>query len=172
MQRRSFLGAMLAAFAAPAIAKSGVLMPIKPLAPSGYAISDGGLLVPEAFAGPMIRLYTAAGILLASIPLSKQQEAMFDYGRAVAMDFSGQGSVVQTGMASRFELELGPGMLKTGEVGPAGGFNLDNKALVVGQDITIPAMGVRMPQHRQLDPDVYSRRIIVPGEPFDDDDEL
>jgi hypothetical protein len=49
MQRRSFLGAVLASFAAPAIVKASSLMQVR--APGGFKASDGGLLVPDAFCG-------------------------------------------------------------------------------------------------------------------------
>lgn len=43
MNRRGFLGAILASMAAPAIVRAGVLMPIKPV--DGYFV--GGIFVPD-----------------------------------------------------------------------------------------------------------------------------
>lgn len=47
MQRRSFLGAVLASFTAPAIVKASSLMQVR--APGGFKASEGGLLVPDPF---------------------------------------------------------------------------------------------------------------------------
>lgn len=144
MQRRSFLGAMLAAFTAPAIITDGiareVLMPVH--APPGYAMSDGGVLMPANFVGPMLKLFTAAGILLAEVQLSKKQESLFDYGRIVSLDLAGQAGVVATGHAARYELELAEGLRHCGKVGE-GGLHLNNNALTVGQLVAINNMSVR-----------------------------
>lgn len=142
MQRRGFLGAMLAAMAAPAVMTSaierGILMPVQPKiwTPSENVIES------SVYDGPMLRLFSAGGIMLASIPLTKQQQAMFDYGRKVSMDFSGAGNVIATGMAARYELDISPTLRQKGMVGQGGGLQLSSEALVVGQDVTIPSMTV------------------------------
>lgn len=153
MKRRGFLGAMLASFTAPYVMANaierGVIMPVQPKVwtPSENVIET------SVYDGPMIRLYTAGGILLASIPLNERQQALFDYGRKVGMDFTGQGGVIASGIADRYELDLGADRRMNGKVGD--GFRMDNTALVVGQDINIPAMNVmvpkggRLPQHGQ-----------------------
>lgn len=179
--RRGFLGAMLAAMTAPYAMSNGVargiLMPGKPLvelpAPKaqGFTESEGGVLVPDNFAGPMLKLFTAAGILLAEIPLNQRQQALFDYGRSVAMDFTGQGGVIASGMAARYELDLSPERRVKGVVGIEGNLRLDNAALVTGQCITIPALGVL--DHKRLNPmsdrhTLFDRKIITDGGGFND----
>lgn len=151
MQRRSFLGAMLAAFAAPAVMSSaierGVLMPApkkiwtpgdEMLMPDNFA----GVLMPANFAGPMLKLFTASGILLAEVQMSKKQESLFDYGRIVALDLVGQAGVVATGHAARYELELAEGLRHCGKVGE-GGLHLNSNALTAGQLVSINNMSVR-----------------------------
>lgn len=149
MKRRSFLGAMLASFTAPYVMSGGlgrgILMPGK--ATPAFAMSDGGVLVPSNFVGPMLRLFTEAGILLASIPLSKQQQALFDYGRSVSMNFAGHGDVIRTGVAARYEVDLSDDVRHKGEVNQ-GNFPLQSTAFVVGQNVTIPSMLVSGPQAR------------------------
>lgn len=172
--RRGFLGAMLAAMTAPYVmtnaVERGVLMPVQPKiwTPSENVIES------SVYDGPMIRLFTAGGILLATIPLNERQQALFDYGRRVGMDFTGKGGVIATGMAARYELDLGQDRRIKGDVGANGGFQLDNRALVVGQDINIPAMQVMVPQHslrRFEKPWVFTEREeLFDDEPFDDDE--
>lgn len=175
LKRRSFLGAMLASFTAPYVmadaVKRGTIM--VPAPPKIILPGDGGILMPANFTGPMIKLFTAAGILLAEIPLNERQQALFDYGRSVAMDFSGQGDAVASGMATDFELALSKDRRIKGKVGNE--LRLNNAALVTGQCIEFPALGIIDHKH-VMDPrwprtELFDREIIKRESGYSYDDE-
>lgn len=142
MKRRGFLGAMLAAATAPFVMSSaierGVLMP----APRKvWMPGDDSLLVPDIHRGAMLKIFTAAGTLLATIPMSEPRVEKFDYGHAmgIALD-GGTGDVIASGVASSFEL-VGVGAAGNikGSVGP-GGLVLDSRHVVTGANITVSKM--------------------------------
>lgn len=156
MQRRSFLGAMLAAMVAPAVVKASSLMPIHA---DRFKESDGGLLVPkelsdmeigrfesmrvieESLVGPRLDIFTAAGVLLATIPMGAPQVQEMDFGRLKEMRLEGgTGVVLATGTAERFELKGTP-MDVSGVVG-RNGLSLSSANLLAGSDLTMIQFGV------------------------------
>lgn len=91
MQRRSLLGIMLAACAAPAFVKASSLMPI--YVPSKKIIVPADVLVP---AGPgVLRIYNGDGVVLASLGLAPRGAASLG-----KINFESQGEIAQSGVAS------------------------------------------------------------------------
>lgn len=153
MQRRSFLGAVLASFAAPAIAKSGVLMPVKSIIVPEWPpfARPGGLLVPEeagealrdAILGPKVDLFDAAGRLLATIRMREMNVREFDYGQVKAASFNGgHGRIEETGRAERFRLSGAGEFDMEGAVGP-GGLALNTTDLYGGDCISMTNFELR-----------------------------
>lgn len=129
MERRSFLASMLAAAAAPAFVRGGVLMPIKPV------IWTPPTLAEMLGATGVIRIMTEGGMLLASVPNNWRgagdKQASYD----------GIGTVIGTGTAARFEMLNSRGEVvmkgKSGGPGSGAGFILDNAALSMGCSLQV-----------------------------------
>jgi hypothetical protein len=80
MDRRGFLGSMLAACVAPAIVRADSLMRIAQ--PSGWTLSAGNIAIPTA--PGKLQLFDGAGILMAEIDLAfqgRESAGGYDYDR-------------------------------------------------------------------------------------------
>lgn len=138
MRRRGFLGAMLAACAAPAIiTRPGVLMPVR----------AARILVP---AGPRLVIYSGLPATLQQIPgLPLAALALPDNWLSAAMGgraevVGGQAQVEGTGVASHFRIFGADGKpMVSGLVsGPGGGGDLvlDNAHLALGQTVNLTGL--------------------------------
>lgn len=139
MQRRSFLASILAACAAPAIARSGVLMPIKPAIWVPPTITQ--VVEHEEPHMPTIKIYSgrqpqsindpARGMLLAEIPM----ELSMGLG---SFEARGKGIAQALGTAAWFELTRNGKAAMRGSVSVTGGggdMKLSHGQVVPGQHI-------------------------------------
>jgi hypothetical protein len=149
MNRRSFLGSIFAAATAPAFVKIGSLMAPRvpsialPVAdwPGGpFDMSRGVLTLydgakpataAEAVGVPLMRLFNAAGAVLANLPLTKEPAS----GGVVT--FGAAGVAHAADETARFEiLDAGGKWMVRGD---ASDLNMDNRHLGVGQQVRISA---------------------------------
>jgi hypothetical protein len=150
MQRRSFLGAMLAAMVAPAVVKASSLMPIHA---DRFKESDGGLLVPKEFSDMEIGRFESMRVINDSIVKSQGVLELFSAGGTllatmsvgavpgVALDssFSGRGNVIASGIADNFRVNVG-GVEHAGKVsvfGQPGDLQLSNDCVCAGQLMSV-----------------------------------
>lgn len=138
MQRRSFLGSILAACAAPAFVRAGVLMPIKPPIWVPPTITEAV----EQATGSVLRIFTgmqpafinspATGTLLMEIPAA--MEIGFS-AKGGGISAKAQGFAQAAGMAGWFELTMPDGKVAMrGSAGP--GMDMDmNSCIIPGHQI-------------------------------------
>lgn len=134
MQRRSFLGSILAACAAPAYVKAGNLMPLYiPAAPRIWAPQRN--LIPMGHGE--LRLYDAAGAVLASIGLGGMDGGLFQ----------GDGIALRAGLAKtcRFDIPgIGPWVTTVGVSGSDAGFQMNTVNLCTGGPLLVSGQLQRM----------------------------
>lgn len=120
LTRRSLIGGILAAAVAPAFVRSGILMPVRSI----YVPPLIGMHLSGTPPSAVLSLYSAAGVLLATIPMDSNG------GRR---SFEGQAAVLKAGRVERAVVDGLPSWSRPIEFPPI----FDNPNLSVGNTVNM-----------------------------------